>query len=482
MYRPAPRPKVTSPSARRLLATTAVCAAALTATTHADPPEAVGPLPGEMMANPATPSDLLHRPYLTGDPGNYRSNLASKGITFDLQYINDYFGVVKGDTIRGHDDDWGRVRFTLDVDFGKLAGINGLSFHITGLNQNGGNAGNNIGSVANPSSLVSAQTSRLDSYWLQQKLFNGVLVLKIGQMAQQDFYGVQEYGSSYVMEPLGYAYGTLFGAVHATFDPASKPGAEIQIHPYGGFYLKSMYQKGQSNPYGDQDHHGFGFDTGGPGVLASEIGYRQDDPSQWPVYQPGTASKDGKDGKSTVDKSNYKAGPRWFWDGTLPEVYKAGLYWNFGDFTDIRNGYRIHDNYLIYGSINQGIFRESHYGPGFFRGLDAFIGGTFTPGNVTSETGQITGGLRYTGPIPGRDKDTAAFGVVHTIFADSVNTPDSLLLEGDFTSETAIEFNYAAQVTPWLLVQPTFQYYFNTGGSGRREDACLLGVRTKVIF
>ena len=217
-----------------------------------------------MMANPATPTDLLHRPYLTGDPGNYRSDLASKGITFDLQYVNDYFGVVKGDTIRGHDDDWGRVRFTLDVDFGKLAGINGLSFHITGLNQNGGNAGNNIGSVANPSSLVSAQTSRLDSYWLQQKLFNGVLVLKIGQMAQQDFYGVQEYGGSYVMEPLGYAYGTLFGAVHATFDPASKPGAEIQLHPYGGFYLKSMYQKGQSNPYGDQDHHGFGFDTGGP--------------------------------------------------------------------------------------------------------------------------------------------------------------------------------------------------------------------------
>ena len=61
--------------------------------------------------------------------------------------------------------------------------------------------------------------------------------------------------------------------------------------------------------------------------------------------------------------------------------------------------------------------------------------------------------------------------MTHTIFADSVNTPDSLLLEGDFTSETAIEFNYAAQVTPWLLVQPTFQYYFNTGGSGRREDA-----------
>ena len=144
---------------------------ALAGSVHADPPSALGPLPGEMMANPATPTDLLHRPYLTGDPGNYRSSLAKEGITFDLQEINDYIGVVQGDTTRGHDDDWNRVRFTLDVDFGKLAHIDGLSFHITGLNQNGGSAGANLGLLANPSSLVSSQTTRLDSFWLQQKLF-----------------------------------------------------------------------------------------------------------------------------------------------------------------------------------------------------------------------------------------------------------------------------------------------------------------------
>ena len=50
----------------------------------------------------------------------------------------------------------------------------------------------------------------MDTYWLQQKLFNGVLVLRVGQLAQQDDYGVQEYGGSYLLEPLGYAYGNLF--------------------------------------------------------------------------------------------------------------------------------------------------------------------------------------------------------------------------------------------------------------------------------
>ena len=342
--------------------------------------------------------------------------------------------------------------------------------------------GRTSGCLANPSSLVSAQTTRLDSFWLQEKLFDGKLILRAGQFAQQDFYGVQEYGGTYLLEPLGYAYGNLFSSVNATFDPAAKPAVEIQIHPFGGFYAKTMFQNGQSNPYGNQDQHGFGFDTGGPGVLASEIGYRQDDPTQWPVYQPGTAAKDGKDGKSSVKYSDYKTGFRWFWDGTLPEVYKVGLYWNFGDFTDFRSGDRIHQNYLIYASINQAIFRESHYGPGYFRGLDAFIGGDFSPENVSPLSWQITGGLRYTGLVPTRDKDVLSFGVVASHRSDGLNTPASVLLNGSGTDETALELNYAAQVTGWLLVEPTFQYYINPGGSSRRDNAVLLGARTKVVF
>jgi porin len=455
---------------------------ALAGAAHADPPSATSPLPGEMMANPATPEDLLHRSYLTGDPGNYRSDLQKKGVTFDLEYINDYFGIVQGDHPRGHDDDWGRVRLTIDVDFGKLVGLDGLSFHFSGLNQNGGNAGANIRSNANPSSLVSAETTRVDTYWLQQKLFNGVLVLRAGQLAQQDDYGVQEYGGSYLLEPLGYAYGNLFGDVNAQFDPASKPGVEIQVHPYGGFYAKAEFLNGQSNPYGNQDQHGVGFDTGGPGLLASEIGFRQDDPKQWPVYKPEAEAKDGKDAKSVKSNSDYKAGSRWFWEGTLPAVYKVGMYNNFGNFTDLYNGDRIHQNYLIYASVNQGIFRESHYGPGYFRGLDAFIGGDYSPDNESAEPWQITGGLRYTGLIPTRDSETLDFGFVVTHNSPALNTPESLLANGSITDETAFEVNYAVHVTGWLLVQPTLQYYINPGGESRRENALLLGARTKVVF
>ncbi len=85
---------------------------ALAGFVHADPPSALGPLPGEMHGQPGHARRPAPPAYLTGDPGNYRSNLAKDGVTFDLQYINDYFGIVQGDTTRGHDDDWGRVRLT----------------------------------------------------------------------------------------------------------------------------------------------------------------------------------------------------------------------------------------------------------------------------------------------------------------------------------------------------------------------------------
>jgi porin len=470
---------------RRSLLATSVGLTFVASTALADPPSALAPLPGEEQASPATPEDLLHRAYLTDDPGHYRTNLEKKGIKFDLQYVNDYFGIASGSTPRGHDTDFGRVRFTLDIDFGKLASINGLSFHFTGVNQTGGNADPQIGGYANPSSIDGHQTSRVDSFWLQQKLFNGVVVIRVGQLAQQDNYGEQEYGGSFLVEPIGYAFSNLFSNVFATFDPAGKPGVELQIHPYGGFYIKSMYQKGNENPYGPEDEHGLGFDTGGQGTLATEIGWRYDDPTDAPLRpKTGGAPKDGKDAKDgkSAPSGQFQDGPRIIGKDMLPAVYKFGMYNSFADFTDLRNGYTIHDNYLLYGMLNQALFRESHYGPGFFRGLDAFVGVDGSPDNVSLAWLQVEGGLLYRGPIPGRDKDTLGVAVVYTDFSNKANTPASIVANGFYTDEKVVEVNYACQVTGWFLVQPVFQYHMNPGGNNLRDDAVLLGVRTKVVF
>ena len=135
------------------------------------------------------------------------------------------------------------------VDFAKLTGWNGLTLHVTGLWQFGGNLGADIGVLANPSGLVSAHAARLDSFWLQQALFNNHVFIRAGQFAGLDFYGEQEYSASFLIEPLDYAYGNLFSNTFESFNPAGTPAAEIRAIPWRSFYIKSAVLSGNRNPY-----------------------------------------------------------------------------------------------------------------------------------------------------------------------------------------------------------------------------------------
>jgi porin len=139
-------------------------------------------------------------------------------VTFDFFYVADLLSNPVGGLTQDNTG-WGRIRGTIDIDFGKLTGWHGLTFHATGLWQYGVNLGANMGVIANPSGLVSAHATRLDSFWLQQSFFHDRLFLRAGQFAGLDFYGNQEYGASYIIEPLDYALGNLFPTTFESFDP-----------------------------------------------------------------------------------------------------------------------------------------------------------------------------------------------------------------------------------------------------------------------
>jgi carbohydrate-selective porin OprB len=49
-------------------------------------------------------------------------------------------------------------------------------------------------------------------------------------------------------------------------------------------------------------------------------------------------------------------------------------------------------------------------------------------------------------------------------------------------TEKAIELNYAANIRPYFLVQPVFQYYVDPGANSRVPNAAVFGFRTKVTF
>ena len=71
---------------------------------------------------------LFSQAHLLGDWCGERTRLEQRGVKFDFQYV--------GDTLWGFRSQqttqfasWNRFRATVDIDFGKLAGQDGLYFH-----------------------------------------------------------------------------------------------------------------------------------------------------------------------------------------------------------------------------------------------------------------------------------------------------------------------------------------------------------------
>lgn len=385
--------------------------------------------------------------YLLGDWGGERSKLEEHGVKFNFFYVADLLANPTGG-LKQSEAGWGRIRGTVDMDLGKLVGANGLTFHATAVWQFGVNLGERIGSIANPSGLVSAHTTRLDSWWLQQALFHDKLFLKAGQFAGLDFYGDQEYGSSYVMEPLDYAPGNLFGTTFESFDPAATPAAEIRFVPTPNIYVKSAVLSGNRNPYA-QDTTGFHFTIANSPVFVYEAGY---------LVDPRGQNASGK---------------------AYPGIYKFGAAYNGGRFLNPVSNTYSPGNYLIYGMANQAVYRPA---AGSNRGLDLDFGYDWSPGEVNRQNTQLTAGFRYNGLIPHRDQDSLAFGVVYSKISDQFSLAGTLLGLPALGSERAIELNYAFHATPCVLFQPVFQYYFNVGGDSQIPNAAVYGFRTMVTF
>lgn len=401
----------------------------------------------EAAATPAPATTLWTQPHML-NWGPARENLAAHGFTYDFFYVIDSFGVTDAPAgTRKEYNGWGRIRGTVDADFGRMGGPKGLTLHATGLWQYGQNMGTIIGSIANPSGLVSIHTFRLDSAWLQQSLFEGKLQLKAGQFALEDFYGIQPYGGNFLIEPLDYAFGNL-GNVRASWDPASSPAGEIQIAPTKSVYFRTgvfaprNYSDTGFN-YSKTDTNGF--DTSA--AWASEIGYHT-----------------FADAKS--EHANYQG------------VIKFGAIYNGGKFTSYPTGATDTGNYLIYAQGSQPIYRLAAKGS---RGLDLTAGFTTGPADKAKVPNEQTFGLTFNGPFSARPQDKVSVGVVNSNISSNYNsylTSNSLAA---LAHETAVEVNYKAQLTPWMYVQPTVQHYNNVGGNSG-QSATIAGLRFFVDF
>jgi porin len=390
--------------------------------------------------------NIMSQNYLLGDWGGGRARLEERGITFKFVYVSDFLGDFKAPAGKENRlSPWQRVRGTMDMDLGRLIGARGLTFHITGLWQNGVNMGQVIGSFANPSSLVSASTIRLDSFWFEQALFHDRVFLRGGQFAGQDFYGVQDLGGHYLLEPLGYAYGNLFSNVFLSYDPASGPAGEVRVNLTKSLYVKSAVFSGNRNPY-VQDGSGFNFVKADSGSWASEIGYK---------------TNQNRDRGAKSYAGSWKFG----------SIYNAGRFQTFATSPTLAKATT--GNYLVYFQANQPVYRLE---PGSNRGLDLTFGFDYSPSHVSTIFSQYTGGVIFNGPFTKRPGDSLNAGIVYSRVSNEFNSVNKALGGNALNDEEAFEFNYSLQVNKWLVFQPVIQYWWNLGGNNR-QAAGIAGFR-----
>lgn len=387
--------------------------------------------------------------YLLGDWNGKRIALLNKGVKLDLMYISDSLWNIRS-IQKERLASWNRVRGTVDVDYSKLTGTPGLTFHITGLWQGGGNMGTYLGTIASPSGMSSENTFRLDSWWFEKRVLNERLVVRAGQFAAQDFYGSQHYGSSFIFEPLGYAMGNL-SSTYETFDPPSTPAFEVRTMPARNLYAKSMVFAADRFPF---THNPTGFvpQFRGAAMPVAEIG-----------FTPGA--------KATAVRAQDNVESRRGYSG----LYQLGAAYNPGKFDSTTSNRPVSGNYLIYGIASQAVYRRS---PELGNGVDLTVGANWTPPDRTRVNQQLTLGLRFNEPLPIRAHNTFSIGYVRS--GINKNFPTTLTTLTVHSAENAFETNVLLDLPHGLLFQPVVQYFFDAGGAAR--NATVIGFRVKVEF
>lgn len=371
------------------------------------------------------PNPKEERAHLFGNWGGLRTRWEQRGITFRFSSTTDSLWILHGG-ISNQATAFTRIRGTVDIDFAKLTGTQGLAFHATGLWQTGVNVGDKLGSYANPSGIGSVHLFRMDSYWLQKSFSDDKFTLRAGQMAGWDFYGNQEYGEAYVIEPLDYAFGNIFDNTYLTYNPAGVPAIEMLAEtfsthaeqPVTGVYMKAGIFSGNQNPY-VQDPTGMHFKIANSPVVPSEVGFvwKGSESSNWALPKA---------------------------EKIYPGILRFGGIVNpNGSFTNPLTGLVSKGNYLWYLEAAQAVYRVR---AGSQAGLDLTGGYDHSPADVTRQNSMFTFGARYHGLLPGRDMDETSFGFVSTRTSDTSSALNELLFGVPLGWEKAYTLNYRAQL------------------------------------
>ncbi|OQW55933.1 MAG: hypothetical protein A4S14_11110 [Proteobacteria bacterium SG_bin9] len=379
-----------------------------------------------------------------------------RGVTFAGILTTEGFANVQGGIRRGAIFD-GKFEGIVGVDFGRLAGWNGLSLfsNIFQTHGNGGPGRSLINGIDTISNIEALPSIRLSELWLEQRFWEGKASFRIGQLTtDSEFYNSQYFNVFLTSDwPTITAEGLPGGGPAY---PLSTPGMRLKLDPTPNHSMLLALFNGDPAGCGTRDpeicnRHGLNFRVKDPPLLIGELQYRRN-----------------QDPNATG----------------LASGIRLGAYHHFGTFNDLRfdtlglsladpasSGVarRFRGNQGVYAVFDQQFYRPA--GGDAFSGITGFLRVGAATSNRNLNDFYLEGGLLSTGMIPGRPLDQIGAVFLYSHISDRARglDRDQLLFSMQpyplRNYELSFELSYAASVVPGWTLQPNIQYVIQPSGN-----------------
>ncbi|MEA1833486.1 carbohydrate porin [Methylobacterium durans] len=421
-----------------------------------------------------------------GDPLGLRPVLKARGIEYSLTYVADALGNPAGGLRRGAIAE-DRLNLRLNLNLDRLVGWEGGTIHANAYFIHGtGLSRYFVGNLMTTSVIEALPATRLYVLWFDQRLLDGKLALRAGQLAADTEFIVSQTATLFVNSTFGWpaitglnlpsggpAYPLATPAVRAKYTPDDK--LSLQVGLFDGD------PAGANRPGPDPepqrlDRSGTNFRTHDPALVVAEAAYAYNTDND-PATLPGTVTLGGWQNFGRFEDLRLDSAGR-----PLADPASTGI------------GRRLRGNAGLYGILDQTLYRE----PGKEdEGLSAFVRASLSPTRSSLIDTYLDGGLAYRGLFPGRESDTLGLSVAYAHISAAARRADrdAILYAGVpgpvRRAETVIEATYQAVIVPGFTVQPDVQYILRPGGgianpydpAGRRvRNAAVLGVRATVQY
>lgn len=396
--------------------------------------------------------------HMTGNWQEKRVDIEDKGVKIESTIVADTLGNPSGGKRQGARY-CSSMSYDINFDLEKFVKMIGTQIHISGLWRAGENLSSaTIGNRFVASSIYGTQQFRFFGLYIDKTFLDKKVGLRVGRLAEGDDFASSAIYWNYVSNaidgnPIAVPINLYFPCY-----PISTWGARLIYNFTDNFYGKSGIYNGDSGVQ-KLDNYGLDFSLKlTEGILfAQEFGY--------------------------TPKFNNMQGR-----------YKAGFYYSgstfFDNYSDV-NGMpavvtgappKKHiGNYGVYFHAEQKIYQPKN--TLCDEGLTPWVGVTLAPDNINQFPFFIDGGFTWKGLVPTRKHDITAIGFAYGRYADSIYRAERMDNEANGantpmqTYELIFDFSHKIEITPWMFIQPDFQYIVNPSGLNNIDDAFVVGTR-----